>query len=171
MWRMHWSFSLPTQRTWKSFRKSQKIDREYWNQRTTGPYTYGREVPKKNRWEPRRVEQNRWEPRNYGPKSIKRDREGDVIMTGAKVSSEEARRKGLCYNCGRKGHLAKDCRQKKQKGSETTDRQTRNPNVAIRMIRFNPGQVSDKDSKEERTKKQRMKESRWMYHQCFIIWV
>jgi retrotransposon gag protein/zinc knuckle protein len=132
------------------FERAQKIDREYWNQRTTGPYVYGKEVSKRNRWEPRKVEQNRWEPRNYGPRGIKKDREGDVIMTGAKVSSEEARRKGLCYNCGRKGHLAKDCRQKKQKESETTDRQTRNPNVAIRMIRFNPGQVSDEDSKEEK---------------------
>jgi zinc knuckle protein len=73
-------------------------------------------------------------------------------MTGAKVSSKEARRKGLCYNCGRKGHLAKDCRQKKQIRSETTERQTRNPNVAIRMVRFNPGQVSDEDSKIEEDK-------------------
>src|SRR6266850_368726 len=43
----------------------------------------------------------------------KKDKEGDTIMTGA-VDQQEARKKGLCFFCGRKGHMARDCYSKKK---------------------------------------------------------
>jgi hypothetical protein len=34
---------------------------------------------------------------------LRKDRDGDVQMTGAKVDLEEARREKLCFNCGKQG--------------------------------------------------------------------
>ena len=35
-------------------------------------------------------------------------------MIGAKVDLEKAKKQGLCFNCGRKGHQARQCRQAKK---------------------------------------------------------
>ena len=80
-------------------------------------------------------------------------------MTGAKVSSEEAKEKGLCYNCGKKGHIARNCRQKRYNRSEKPERKTKD--ATIRMMRVLPGNASedetmDKDENKENPEKERM---------------
>ena len=66
------------------FERAQKIDREQWSQRERQDYKTTKYFRKRN--------------------AITRDREGDVIMTSARVSTENARKQGLCFGCGRKGH-------------------------------------------------------------------
>ena len=49
-----------------------------------------------------------------GSQGYKRDNDGDIIMKGAKVDLEKARKEQLCFNCGKKGHQAKFCRNRKE---------------------------------------------------------
>jgi Retrotransposon gag protein/Zinc knuckle len=50
---------------------------------------------------------------------IKRDREGDVIMVGAKaIDKNECRKNKLCFNCGKPNHIAKNCRNRKPQKSD-----------------------------------------------------
>ena len=48
-----------------------------------------------------------------GNPRTRKDKEGDTVMTGA-VSQQEAKKKGLCFFCGRKGHMARNCYSKKK---------------------------------------------------------
>jgi hypothetical protein len=48
-----------------------------------------------------------------GNRNFRRDGDGDVIMKGAKVDLEKAKKERLCFNCGKKGHQARFCRDKK----------------------------------------------------------
>jgi Retrotransposon gag protein len=95
------------------FERAQRIDREQWS--------------RKERYDARGM--------NYFRKkqTVRQDREGDVIMTGAKVNMEEAKRTGACFNCGMKGHRANRCGKKKT--PRNTQEPPRNGN-RIRMVRM-----------------------------------
>lgn len=45
-----------------------------------------------------------------GSQGHRKDHDGDIVMKGAKVDLERARREQLCFHCGRKGHQARFCR-------------------------------------------------------------
>lgn len=79
------------------FERAQRIDTEYTNQRKREYFNSGTYNRKNNT--------------SYHPK---RDRDGDVQMTGAKVDLEKARRDKLCFNCGKQGHQARLCKTKKK---------------------------------------------------------
>ena len=49
---------------------------------------------------------------------LKRDKDGDVQMIGAKVDLEKARQDKLCFNCGKQGHQARSCKAKKKDPSK-----------------------------------------------------
>jgi Retrotransposon gag protein len=95
------------------FERAQRIDREQWSRKER--YDAG--------------------GRNYFKKKqfVKRDREGDVIMTGAKVNLEEAKRTGACFNCGMKGHRAHKCPQKR---TPRNTQETLTNGNRIRMVRM-----------------------------------
>src|SRR6267378_7089813 len=61
-----------------------------------------------------------------GP-TLKKDAEGDVVMKGAKVDLEKAKRDRLCFHCGKPGHQARFCRVRKREADK------KGPN--IRMLR------------------------------------
>jgi len=82
--------------------RAQMIDRRLWESK----------LDKKERVFPDRKNKNR--SQNFA----RREPDGDVIMTGAQVDLAEARKKGLCFKCGRKGHQARRCRSKNIKGKE-----------------------------------------------------
>jgi hypothetical protein len=77
------------------FGRAQKIDREHWNQQErsfhfrTGLHT-----------------------RNN---MVKRDRDGDIQMVGAKVDMSKAKKENLCFECGKKGHQARHCQRKENR--------------------------------------------------------
>src|SRR6202046_708286 len=90
------------------FERAQKVDREMWNRnsyqdrRLTKPYSgYDQST---TRYYNKHSNRNRI------------DREGDTIMTGAKVSMVDANKKeaGKCFNCGIKGHYARNCQRRKK---------------------------------------------------------
>jgi Retrotransposon gag protein len=55
----------------------------------------------------------------YGKGSVvKKDGEGDVIMKGAKVDIEKAKKERLCFHCGKPGHQAKFCRARKREAGK-----------------------------------------------------
>lgn len=64
--------------------------------------------------------------------SVQKDRDGDTVMTGAQVDLKEARKKGLCFKCGRKGHQAKNCRVKKDWKGKRPEREE----VEARMVLY-----------------------------------
>jgi hypothetical protein len=49
---------------------------------------------------------------------VKKDGEGDVVMKGAKVDMEKAKRERLCFHCGKPGHQAKFCRARKREAGK-----------------------------------------------------
>ena len=109
------------------FERAQRVDREIWNQgnyqdrRTRKPYdNYGQGTA-------RFYEKNR--------NRVKFDRQGDVIMTGAKVSLDNAnkRKAGNCFNCGIEGHYARNCQRKKK--APELPRSTQSGGNIIRMVR------------------------------------
>jgi hypothetical protein len=102
------------------FERAQKIDREDINARSrtyrndsTARISYGRQYHGKPT---ARI--------SYDQQRIKKDRDGDIQMTGAKVDLEKARREKLCFNCGKAGHQARSCRNKQKK-----------PSPRVRMLR------------------------------------
>jgi zinc knuckle protein len=58
---------------------------------------------------------------------VKKDGEGDVVMKGAKVDIEKAKRERLCFHCGKPGHQAKFCRARKREAGKN--------GPTIRMLR------------------------------------
>lgn len=52
-----------------------------------------------------------------GSQGHRKDYDGDVIMKGAKVDLEKARKEQLCFHCGKKGHQARFCRNR-NKGND-----------------------------------------------------
>jgi hypothetical protein len=58
---------------------------------------------------------------------VKKDGEGDVIMKGAKVDIEKAKKERLCFHCGKPGHQAKFCRARKREAGRN--------GPTIRMLR------------------------------------
>jgi hypothetical protein len=101
------------------FARAQKIDREQWSGRNNHEWTRVRN--KKN-----------YSHSRHSQPEIRYDRSGDVIMTGAKVNLEEAKKTGACFKCGMKGHYSRNCRQKTPKTAYDTPR---NGN-RIRMVRM-----------------------------------
>jgi hypothetical protein len=58
----------------------------------------------------------------------RKDKDGDVIMAGgASIDKRQARKDGLCFNCGQKGHMANTCPKKgsNQTGSKKSDPKTK----------------------------------------------
>ena len=82
------------------FERTQKIDREL--QRN-----------KKDSYLQRHTYTKSGRSLHMGNREYKRDYDGDVIMKGAKVDLEKARKEQLCFHCGKKGHQAKFCRNRK----------------------------------------------------------
>ena len=111
--------------------RAQKIDRQQWENRK---------------------ERNNFQHLNYRRKDSPRrklDYDGDVVMTGAKISSEEAKEKGLCFNCGKKGHLARNCRQRKYQ-QKRPQKKDNGRDVTIRMVRTISGiDAIDQDTEQE----------------------
>ena len=110
--------------------RAQMIDRRLWESR----------LDRKERIFPDRRNKNRTQ--NFA----RREPDGDVIMTGAQVNLSEARKKGLCFECGRKGHQARSCRSKKNiRGKEPETKR-----LEARMVLYdNDGWNSEeKDSAE-----------------------
>src|SRR6266850_3188998 len=95
--------------------RAQMIDRRLWESK----------LDKKERVFPDRKNKNR--SQNFA----RREPDGDVIMTGAQVDLAEARKKKLCFKCGRKGHQARRCRLKNIKGKEPEVR-----GLEARMVLF-----------------------------------
>jgi hypothetical protein len=100
------------------FERAQKIDREQWSGRNNHDWPRARNKGSYPR------------NRNDQPR-VKYDRQGDVIMTGAKVNLEEAKKTGACFKCGKKGHYSRNCRQKTPRDAYGTPR---DGNI-IRMVR------------------------------------
>jgi hypothetical protein len=67
----------------------------------------------------------------------RRDREGDTVMSGA-VNVAEAKKKGLCFKCGKKGHRANKCRS----GGQGQQGQSRNDIGAGNQGTANPTQAA-----------------------------
>jgi len=121
------------------FERAQRIDREQWS--------------RKERYDARGL--------NYFRKkqAVKRDREGDVIMAGAKVNMEEAKKTGACFKCGMKGHRAYRCQQGKTprntQGTPTIGNRIRMvrleelPQHAISQTIRKPGTESNDETREE----------------------
>jgi len=57
---------------------------------------------------------------------VRKDRDVVVQMVSAKVDLEDARKKGLCFKCG-KGHQARQCRRKRN------DQKPKDRQVTVRM--------------------------------------
>jgi hypothetical protein len=89
--------------------RSQKIDREQWNQRTQQGYgqkrngygpgrnSYGQGRNQYERRDTRQERDSQKGSRHYPT----RDRDEDVMMIGAKVDMEKAKKERLCFNWGR----------------------------------------------------------------------
>ena len=106
------------------FERAQKVDRELWNQNDYPDRKAAK--PYGNYGTTRFYEKQR--------NRIRTDREGDVIMTGAKVSMRDAKKEaGKCFNCGNKGHYARNCRERKTPGLPRT---TLSDGNRIRMVRM-----------------------------------
>ena len=60
-----------------------------------------------------------------GNREHRKDNDGDVIMKGAKVDLEKARKEQLCFHCGKKGHQARFCRNRKRGNDQNRDGGTR----------------------------------------------
>jgi Retrotransposon gag protein len=101
------------------FERAQKIDREQWSGRSN------------HGWSGIRNKGSYPKNRNDQPR-IKYDQQGDVVMTGAKVNLEEAKKNGNCYRCGMKGHYSRNCRQKTPRTTHDTPRDGNK----IRMVRL-----------------------------------
>jgi Retrotransposon gag protein/Zinc knuckle len=109
------------------FERAQKVDREMWNRnsyqdrRLTKPYSS--------------YDQSTTRYYNKHSNRNRIDREGDTIMTGAKVSMVDANKKkaGKCFNCGIEGHYARNC-QRRKKTPEQPRTTLSNGNI-IRMVR------------------------------------
>jgi len=96
------------------FERAQRIDREIWGQQMESGKRGNHNNPR-NRFTNKQQE-------------YRTDRDGDIVMKGAKVNMEKARKEGLCYNCELPGHQARNCRKKKS----NLERQ---PATKIRMVR------------------------------------
>jgi len=96
------------------FERAQRIDREIWGQQMESGKRGNHNNPR-NRFTNKQQE-------------YRTDRDGDIVMKGAKVNMEKAKREGLCYNCELPGHQARNCRKKKS----NLEKQ---PVTKIRMVR------------------------------------
>ena len=94
------------------FERTQKIDREI--QRS-----------KKDAYLHRNTYMKSERSLHSGNREFRRDNDGDIIMKGAKVDLEKARREQLCFHCGKKGHQAKFCRIRKRGNDQNFDERTR----------------------------------------------
>jgi hypothetical protein len=103
------------------FERAQKIDREQWSGRTKHVTRF---AGNRNKYS-----------------AIRKDWQGDVVMTGAKVNLEEARKTGACFKCGMKGHRANQCRQKTPRKSYELP----SDGNRIRMVRLeeSPQQITN----------------------------
>lgn len=136
------------------FERAQKIDRNWWrNQEEKKRNLFIPKRPKRENWNDNQWNRNRFERKTnrngqgesrwnqFERKPMKTDRDGDIVMTGAKVSSEEARKGNLCYNCGKKGHFARNCRNRKESG-RLTQRNGRQGTETLKMVREIPEERS-----------------------------
>jgi hypothetical protein len=64
-------------------------------------------------------------------------------MIGAKVDLDKAKKDGLCFKCGEKGHQARKCRQK-DKNQGTKGRQ-----VTVRIVRLNRTAIPEENTKTQ----------------------
>jgi Retrotransposon gag protein len=107
------------------YERSQRIDREIWGQRDRHG-GYGSQQYSTSRYPSRKP-------------MIRKDRDGDIKMIGAKVDMEKARRERLCYSCGKAGHQARFCRNKNKRETAT-----------VRMLRS--GRTNEQEKAEEEEK-------------------
>jgi Retrotransposon gag protein/gag-polyprotein putative aspartyl protease len=122
------------------FERTQKIDREIWDRdlfKNSRRRHYGDPLVK-------------FAKKRYDPAT---DRDGDIIMKGAKVNMEKARKEGLCFQCERPGHQARNCRNRTRnsRGPRRTP-QDGERKVTVRMVRTGltntKGETTDEEAQE-----------------------
>ena len=94
------------------FERTQRIDRELQKNKKENQY-------------PRQPYTRTGRSSYSGSQGPTRDRDGDVIMKGAKVDLEKARKERLCFHCGKGGHLARFCRNRKEGNDQNRDERAR----------------------------------------------
>ena len=94
------------------FERTQRIDRELQKNKKEGYY---------------QRQSNTKSGRSFytGSREYRKDHDGDVIMKGAKVDLERARKEQLCFHCGKKGHQARFCRDRKGGNDQNRDDKTK----------------------------------------------
>ena len=137
------------------FERAQKIDRNWWRNQE--------EKKKKSMFILRRPQEmkrdyrndNRWSRNQFERRPMRTDRDGDIVMTGAKVSAEEARKGNLCFNCGKKGHFAKNCRNRRESG-RPTQRDTKPRMETLKMVRRIPEEESIEETDLENQEREQV---------------
>jgi Zinc knuckle len=98
---------------------------------------------------------DRWSRNQFERRPMRTDRDGDIVMTGAKVSAEEARKGNLCFNCGKKGHFAENCRNRRESG-RPTKRDMKPRMETLKMVRRTPEEESIEETDLENQEREQV---------------